>query len=279
MQSQPTVSLASLARHRRGNGRSAWFPGSARRRASRPCGASVPSMALALPVATWLTRHSSARSTRSPSNTALSHPARRTMTRAHTASQPPNSPRAALYGWASSTRSQGRVLIRLYLGGKPEEATPSAPFYSFGAADRATTAKVFISQAHTLTIRAGTQGPGPKQAAAHRRREAAECAAEEPAGWKLVGKLAPRRARPRYARPGAIPQAHGKQPDAGHRSEPSWTIASKARTPVEPGTQSPGPSTTCRRPTARRSAPGIDPRRRCRFHATLGGRTLRGRHA
>ena len=135
---------------------------------------------------------------------------------------------------------------------------------TFGAASRDVANKVFVSQEHTLTIRAGSQSPGPMYMLPK------SVGGKHPSGrvsnapsYHLSGRArAP--VDPGLDTPGAkyrIPQAHGVQPDGRHRSEPSWTIATKARTPVEPGLDTPGakynlPSACGGQPSARkRSAP------------------------
>ena len=115
--------------------------------------------------------------------------------------------------------------------------------FTWGASTREVARNVFISHQHTLTVRAGTQSPGavynlPSTVGGK------QPAIKEAPSWKLKGRardpksvLLTGEAYGKYA----IPQAHGKQPDAAHRSEPSWTLKGKSRTPVEAGLQSPGP--------------------------------------
>ena len=48
-------------------------------------------------------------------------------------------------------------------GAQPSSIKKSAPAYGFGAATRSVAQKVFVSQAHTIKIAAGTGSPGPAQ--------------------------------------------------------------------------------------------------------------------
>lgn len=157
------------------------------------------------------------------------------------------------------------------VGNRYDSALPSAPMPTFGAASRAVANKVFISQQHTLTIRAGSQSPGPAYmlptAVGGGQYSHPSSRIPHRPTWKMVGRArAP--VDPGLDTPGPKYHAHpfektalGKQPDAGHRSEPSWSISTKARTPVDAGLQSPGPiynlpSANGYQPSARhRSAP------------------------
>ena len=149
---------------------------------------------------------------------------------------------------------------------QPDGSHANAPMWTMGSSTRDQMKNVFVSQQHTMTIRAGTQSPGPiydlpktvggKQPNARVR---------DTPSYTIAGKArTPVDARgckapgPIYHLPKTV---GGKQPDAAHRSEPSWTIASKSRTPVDAGISSPGPiynlpSASGRQPRAgKRSAP------------------------
>lgn len=129
---------------------------------------------------------------------------------------------------------------------------------SFGAGTREAAQKLFVSQAHTLTTRAGTQSPGPKYvlpSGVGGKQPSARM--RDGPSWHLSGRArAP--VEPGLDTPGAkyhLPRAHGIQPDSGHRSEPLYSIGGTARTPVEPGLDTPGakyhlPSALGRQPRA-----------------------------
>jgi len=156
-----------------------------------------------------------------------------------------------------------------YLGSSiPDGAIPNAPSVTFGASTREIANQVYVSEKHTLSIRAGTQSPGPvyilpasvggKQACARYRSQPSA---------KLIGK-ARAKDEPGLDTPAAIynlPETFGYQPSRKHRSEPSFSFASKARPPVEAGISSPGPAAPYKLPSAiekqpragKRSAPGV----------------------
>lgn len=158
---------------------------------------------------------------------------------------------------------------RLYsYTGEPvaDGAIASAPAFSFGASTRDQMKNVYVSEAHTMTIRAGTQSPGPvyslpsavggRQGSGRIRNQPSyhiggRDRAVDSAGLDTPGPI--------YNLPGPL----GKQPSAAHRSESAYSFASNARPPVDAGLSSPGPiynlpSAICKQPRAgKRSAPNV----------------------
>ena len=136
--------------------------------------------------------------------------------------------------------------IRTQIGGHNSGGEgPNAPSWGMGSSTREDQGKVFISQRHTLTVRAGTQSPGPiynlptsvggKQADA--RVKDSPC-------WGLSGAKTPDPAPKGRDTPGPVYEVLrgiGKIPDSRFKSEPVWGMRTKARPPVDAGDDSPGP--------------------------------------
>ena len=172
-----------------------------------------------------------------------------------------------LYGYGTPMQKPGPTTYTM----RPYEPSKAA---TFGVSTRDVARKVFISQQHTLTIRAGTQSPG------HVYNVKSCVGGKQPDGrianapsYSICGK-ARAKDEPGLDTPGAIyhlPRAHGAQPDSTHRSEPSWGMGGKARAKDEPGLDTPGaiynlPSTLERQPNARiRNAPVPSFSRRSRW--------------
>jgi len=110
-----------------------------------------------------------------------------------------------LYGYGKPTKGPGPEEYTMHpsVGGKqPDGARANAPEYGFGTSTREQVKKLFISQQHTLTILAGTQGPGPAK----------------------------------YNLPASV---GGKQPDGRKKDPPTYSFGGAARTTIEPGLDTP----------------------------------------
>ena len=104
---------------------------------------------------------------------------------------------------------------------------------------------LFISQRHTLTVRAGTQGPGPVYdlPAVMGGTQPNGAIIDNPS-WSFGVRAYPPIEAGRDG-PGTglyeVPRAIGRTPDGRYASQPTWTLAGRARPPVEAGGHSPGP--------------------------------------
>lgn len=124
--------------------------------------------------------------------------------------------------------------------------------WGFGTATRDQFRKVFTSQEQQHADFYGTQSPGPAtyllpNSVGGKQPDGRK---PDPPSWLFGGSRENRmptaedcmgRDTPGACQSGGLlPGGIGKQPDSGHDSAPKWGFASKARTPVEAGLDTPG---------------------------------------
>ena len=144
-----------------------------------------------------------------------------------------------LYGYGKPDTKPGpeAYYIPSYVGGRqPDGSRPNTPMFSIAGRARP-------------PVEAGLNSPGPAAYLLPRSVGGAQAEARKRGAptWTIKGRDTISKGvepEPGWESPGAIydvPRGIGKQPDSAVRSEPVYTIASKARTPVEAGNDAPGP--------------------------------------
>jgi hypothetical protein len=143
----------------------------------------------------------------------------------------------------------------------------SVPSFGFGASSREVANKLFVSQAHTLSIMSGRESPGPTKYSlpASVGGKQPDGRKPDPPVWSMgkpgsrflygYGVVEDHCMRTGPARYPQKPAIGGKQPDAARKSPPVWTMGTSTRDQNQKvwiskeitqsllaGTQSPGPA-------------------------------------